>query len=208
MRGGPAVFVQVVQGRVKDESKVREQWNRWERDLKPGAEGFLGATGGIAEDGTFITVARFESEESAQRNSRRPEQDAWWNETSGSLEGGVEFHDCTQVELLLQGGSDDAGFVQIIQGRIDEADAERARKLSEEMDAKISAARPDLIGGLNAEHGDGRFTSVNYFTSEKEARKGESREMPPDIQASFDELGQITKDIRFIDLKDPWLSSP
>ena len=36
---------------------------------------------------------------------------------SSKFSGDAAFHDCRDVEQLLGGGSDDAGFVQVIQGR-------------------------------------------------------------------------------------------
>jgi hypothetical protein len=69
------VFVQVIQGQVADAAKVRAAMDRWGQELAPGARGWLGSTAGVTEDGRFIALARFESEEAARRNSGRPEQD-------------------------------------------------------------------------------------------------------------------------------------
>ena len=41
------------------------------------------------------------------------------------FDGEVTFHDCDDVTMFLGGGSDDAGFVQVIQGRL--SDPERFR---------------------------------------------------------------------------------
>ncbi|MGH8826627.1 MAG: hypothetical protein ACRDVZ_03295, partial [Jiangellaceae bacterium] len=76
------MFVQVIQGRVSDEGQVRTAFDRWVDDLAPGATGWLGSTAGVTEDGRFVALVRFESEEAARRNSDRPEQGAWWAETS------------------------------------------------------------------------------------------------------------------------------
>ena len=37
------------------------------------------------------------------------------------FDGPVEFHDSDDVTLLFDGGSDDAGFVQVIRGKVDDA---------------------------------------------------------------------------------------
>ena len=71
------MFVQVIQGQTSDVGAMRVQIEAWERDVKPGAIGFLGSTGGVTEDGEFITAARFDSEDSARANSDRAEQSAW-----------------------------------------------------------------------------------------------------------------------------------
>jgi hypothetical protein len=70
------VFVQVIQGQVADAAKVRAALDRWVQELAPKASGWLGSTAGVTEDGRFVALARFESEEAARRNSQRPEQRA------------------------------------------------------------------------------------------------------------------------------------
>src|SRR5438876_9039196 len=111
------MFVQVLRAKAKDQAGLRKMWEKAEQELTPGAIGYLGATGGIADDGTMLVVARFDSEEAARQNSARPEQDAWFREVLQYVEGGPTFKDCTDVEIFGRGGSDDAGFVQVIQAR-------------------------------------------------------------------------------------------
>lgn len=197
------MFIQFIRGKAKDVAGLRARADAWDRDLKPGATGFLGATQGITGDGVFVTVARFESEEAARRNSDRPEQGAWWEETSKLLEG-VEFIDCPRAELFLGGGSDDAGFVQIMLGRTD--DVEDHIAINRELEKQLPAHRPDLIGGTLAFAPDGRFVDASYFTSEAEARTGEKKARPPELERLFDRFSpQIAE---YIDLRDPWLYSP
>ena len=197
------MFVQIIQGRAKDAAGLRKQMERWQQDLAPGATGFLGATAGVADDGEFIALARFESEEAARRNSDRPEQGEWWAETAKYLEGEPTFHDCTEVDTLLRGGSDDAGFVQVIQGRA--TDENRLRETLAQGESRLPEVRPDLIGGITARHDDGSFTEVAYFTSETAAREGEKR---MEQEGDGPEWQSLVTDIRFIDLRDPWLYSP
>ena len=48
-----------------------------------------------------------------------------------------------------------------------------------------------------------------YFTSEKEAREGESKEPPPQMKATMEEMDKLNIGVpEFFDLKEPWLSSP
>ena len=68
------MFVQVIQGRTSQPEALAEAFDRWQANLSPDATGWLGSTGGVTEDGTFIAVARFESEQAAMANSARPEQ--------------------------------------------------------------------------------------------------------------------------------------
>ena len=84
---GVVVFVQVIQGQVTDAETVREAFDRWAQELAPGATGWLGSTAGVTEDGRFIALARFASEQAARANSDRPEQDRWWAETAKLFAG-------------------------------------------------------------------------------------------------------------------------
>ncbi len=68
------MFVQVIQGRAKDPAGLRKQFQAWDNELRPRATGFLGSTAGVSDDGEFIALARFESEEAARANSDSPEQ--------------------------------------------------------------------------------------------------------------------------------------
>ncbi len=201
------MFIQVIQGRVSDAEEMRAALDRWVEQEAPGAVGWLGSTAGVSEDGTFIALVRFESEEAARRNGNRPEQHQWWMETAKLFSGDVTFHDCPEVVTFGRGGSDDAGFVQVMQGRV--RDMERMRELNEQFEAVAGDFRPDVIGGVVALHGDGGYTNAVYFTSEKAAREGERQEPPAQLKELMDEEmalheGQPT----FIDLPDPWLTSP
>ena len=72
------MFVQVIKGRTSDPEGLQRQAQRWISEVRPDAIGYLGGTFGVADDGTFVVLARFEDESSARANSERPEQQAWW----------------------------------------------------------------------------------------------------------------------------------
>jgi hypothetical protein len=201
------MFVQVIQGQVSDAGKVREAFDRWARELAPGSIGWLGSTAGVTEDGRFIALARFESEEAARRNSGRPEQDRWWSETARLFSGEASFSDSSDVTLDLVGDPDDAGFVQVIQGR--GSDPDRARALMEQDSEEWASFRPDILGSVGVGHEGGAYTMAIYFTSEAEAREGERREPPPALKAQMDEMAALTVgEPEFFDLRQPWLYSP
>jgi hypothetical protein len=199
------VFIQVIQGRTDEPQKLRDAMERWARTLAPAAEGWLGATGGTTADGRVLVTARFDSEEAARRNSGRAEQDRWWAETSKLLEE-VAFHDCADVETLLGGGSDEAGFVQVMHGRV--RDLDRLKELNAEAETMLREYRPDILGLTGAYADDGTCTELVYFTSEAEARQKESQEPPPDVAARLDEMMSLIGDLTYYDLTDPWLLSP
>ena len=198
------MFIQVIEGRTTDVDGLRRQFERWQDELGPDAKGYLGTTGGVADDGTAIVIARFESEEAARANSDRPEQGAWWSETAPFFSGEVTFRDSTDVDTTLAGGSDDAGFVQVMQGRV--GDRARLRALEEKFLPEMNAMRPDVIGSVRAWDGD-FFTEAIYFTSEADARKAESS-MPDAGRPEFQEYASLVEDLRYTDLRDPWLRSP
>jgi hypothetical protein len=201
------VFVQVIQGQVADAGKVRAAFDRWVQELAPGASGWLGSTAGVTEDGRFIALARFESEEAARRNSNRPEQDQWWTETAKLLTGQASFKDSSDVTLDVTGDPDDAGFVQVIQGR--GSDPERARELMGQDSSAWAAFRPDILGSVGVGHEGGAYTMAMYFTSEAAAREGERKEPPPELKALMEEMDALSIGVpEFFDLKQPWLYSP
>lgn len=198
------MFVQVIQGRVQDAAGLKEQLDSWRDGPGKDAVGWLGMTAGVSEDGQFVALVRFESEEAARANSERPEQDAFAQEMSGHFEGDVTFVDCREVDLFLGGGSDEAGFVQVMQGR---ADREKLLSFTSGMEEALKRLRPDVLGGIIAWHGDGRFTQAVYFRSEAEAREGEGRDVSGEDTAGRDEMMSLLQDLTYIDLKEPWLHS-
>jgi hypothetical protein len=196
------VFVQVIQGQVADAGKVRAALDRWAQELAPGATGWLGSTAGVTNDGRFIVLARFESEEAARRNSDRPEQDQWWTETSKLFSGEATFRDSSDVTVDVTGEPDDAGFVQVIQGH--GSDPDRARELMAPDSSEWAAFRPDIIGSVAVGHDGGTYTMAIYFTSEAAAREGERKEPPPELQAQMDEMAALSVgEPEFFDLKQP-----
>ena|SRR6266536_182064 len=204
--GVPAMFIQVIQGQIGDLAALRRQWDRWQGELAAGAEGWLGTTAGVTGQDRFIAVVRFESEQAARRNSDRPEQGQWWAETAKSLSGEVSFRDSVQADAFLGGGSDGAGFVQVVQGQA--TDAERLRRAEAELVKALPTGRPDIIGGTVAWHDGGGFTETVYFTSEEDARQGERSEPPAEVRHLLDEWTALATDLRYFDLHEPWLSSP
>ncbi|HEX7097474.1 MAG TPA: hypothetical protein VF183_16440 [Acidimicrobiales bacterium] len=199
------MFVQVIEGKVKDPAALRKRFEVWERDLLPGAIGYLGSAGGCTANGDCILVARFESREAAERNSARPEQTRWWQETEQLFDGPVTFHDTEDVTVMNHGSIDDARFVQVMEGHV--SDLERAHTIDLEADEVLAVQRPDLLGAVTAYYDGDRFATVACFTSEDEARRGESQPMSDDAAAKFAEWqGVVTVD-RYLDITDPWVIS-
>jgi hypothetical protein len=202
------MFAQVIQGRTSNPEGLRTAMDRWMQELRPGSIGWLGSTVGVTDDGTFIAVARFESADAAQRNSQRPEQSRWWEETSRLFDGEVTFRDSEDVTVDLQGDPDQAGFVQVMQGRV--TDPDRAKEIMALIPTDVMAEhRPDMLGSVAIGHEGGAWTQVLYFTSEAEAREGERKEPPAELQNAMEEMGKLSVgETAFYDIRQPLLESP
>ncbi len=197
------MFIQVIKAKVKDRDGVQRLGERWMAELRPGAEGFLGATIGITDDGTLVNLARFASREAATANSGRAEQGAWWAEFEACLDGPAEFRDSEDVTIIQRGDLDTAGFVQVMEGRLH--DVEAARAFSEESVDLLAAERPDVLGEVHIIHPDATFTDVVYFVSEAAAREAEAKPPSAAMQAAMERMGELLEVDTYYDLRDPWL---
>jgi hypothetical protein len=195
------VFIQIIEGKCSRQDELRAMADSWQREQAPHAPGWLGATYGFTDDGTAVAVVRFASREDAEANAARPEQGEWWSRMEALYDGPVEFHDCDDVTLMMQGGSDDAGFVQVMQGRVQ--DPERLKAMVTDTDM-LHEARPEIIGATLAISDDGTFTQTIAFSDEAAAREGERKEMPADMRAEFESM---MKDVAYLDLHHPWFAS-
>jgi hypothetical protein len=193
------MFVQVIQGKLNDADLLNRQLERWRKEIKPGATGHLGSTSGVTADGRSIAVVRFESEAAARANSERPEQSAWWNETEKAFDGNPTFTESSDVDVLFDGGSDKAGFVQVMIGKAKDAAAFRAWGKAHE--DRLKEIRPDLIGGIDVWQPDGSFISTAYFTSEAEARKNEKAMGEDPMMGEY--VSHIDGEMTFIDITAP-----
>jgi hypothetical protein len=201
------MFIQVIQGRATNPPGIRRDLGRWQRLLAAGADGWLGSTTGITDDGWSMSVIRFASEDQARRNGERPEQREWWRDASQHL-ARVVFHDAPKVHTYLDGGSDEAGFVQITQGRTD--DMERMVSLGRDQEEVLARDAPPILGMTLAEHADqpGDFTQTTYFTSEQDARRSEQERSAKADEPALTELRSLMTNLRHFDLRDPQLLSP
>jgi hypothetical protein len=196
------VFIQTIQGTCTKQAELRSLTDEWRERLASGAAGWLGGTYGFTDDGTFIGVVRFEDRDHAMANSQRPEQGAWAERMTALFDGPVAFHDSDDVILLFDGGSDDAGFVQVIRGKVD--DPARLRALMTDGAASLHELRPDILGATLAIEPDGTFTETVAFTDEESARTGEAAQPPPEVAA---ELEYAMRGATFHDLRNPWFES-
>jgi hypothetical protein len=196
------MFVQVIKGHTSDAAGLQRQGQRWIDEVRPGAVGYLGGTSGIADDGTFVALARFQDEHSARANSERSEQHSWWEETVRLFDAEPTFRESSDVTTLFGGGSDNAGFVQVMEGIVTDRAKAEAFETPEMLD-QLHAARPDLLGGVRVWFPDNSFVEAAYFTSEDDARKGEASS---DFAGPQQEYTELFGDVTFVDLRVPQLS--
>lgn len=200
------MFVQVITGRAKDTAKFRAEGEKWIKQVRPGATGFLGGTAGVADDGRVVLTARFIDPTAAEANANRPEQSAFWDEFVKQFDGEPTFRETSDVDTLLAGGSDDAGFVQVMEGTVTDR-AKVAEIETPKMIEQLRTVRPDVIGAMRMWFEGNSFMMVTYFTSEEAARRGESKsefQEPSEEMKDYDAVfGQMT----YTDLRDPILFS-
>ena len=201
------MFIQVIQGKVKDEPGLRRCMDTWQRDLAPGATGYLGTTAGMCDDGTFIALARFESSEAAARNSARPEQGAWWKQTEACFDGPGDLPRLRRRAALARtAATDQAGFVQIMEGR--STDVRRMHEIMDEVGERMRQARPEIIGAMLADASETAVTSrPSTSPREAEARDHEKMDVPDDLRSLIEEENRLMGDVSYFDLREPMLAA-
>jgi hypothetical protein len=195
------MFIQVIEGHVRDQEELYRRLDEWNETVRPSAIGYLGSTGGCTTTGDCILVARFENRDAAMRNSARPEQTSWWQQMETCFDGPVTFHDSEDVQIMQHGPLDDASFVQAMDGHV--TDKARAHEVEVEADHVLAEERPELLGSVTAFFDDGGYTELAYFTSEEAARAGERSEMSPSASAAFDAWMAAMPVDRYLDLRAP-----
>jgi hypothetical protein len=201
------MFIRVIQGRATNPPGIRRDLGRWQRQLAADADGWLGSTTGITDDGWSVTVVRFASEAQARRNSDRPEQREWWRDASQHL-ARVVVHDASKIHLDQDSGAEEAGFVRVIQGHSD--DLTRMVRAARPGQENPAGDGPQVLGMTVAEHADrpGDFTQIVYFSSEQDARRLE-QELPIETAEPAQENHRgLMADLRSFDLRDPQMLSP
>jgi hypothetical protein len=199
------VFVRILQGRVADPAGVRAELDRWRREVAPEVAGWQRLTAGVTEDRELVALFRYAGRATA--GTGLPAQAAWERAIGRHLTGPATWHDCTQVHAMKGGDADDAGFVQVVQGRV--ADPVRLAAARVEVERTLREHAPHVLGVLVAEHADepGRFTEVSYVTSEAEARAAE-RAMPVDVAVVLGTVRSYVEGLRFTELREPILARP
>jgi hypothetical protein len=200
------VFIRIMRGRVVDGARTRFELARWRQELSAGTPGWQRLTAGVTDDGEAVAVFRYDSEAAARRSGERPQQVAWRASVERQLAGPAVWYDCPVVNVMKAGDEADAGFVQVMQGRL--VDPVRLAAMRAEVERTLRARAPHVLGVSVAEHADGvGFTEVTYFTSEREARAGE-RQMPVEMAVQLGTVRSYMEGLEFLELREPVLAGP
>jgi hypothetical protein len=197
------MFVQVVRGVVTDGDAALARLDHWLEHLAPTASGWLGTTAGITQDRELVTFVRFATARDARRSGDRIEQGQWWAESVLLFTGDVSFDNYDDVTLFGDGGSDAAGVVEVLRGRV--RHGRSGPDLAERLARQAMERDPDqgLIGGLVGAHDDGSFTQATYF-----CRSALARWQPaPDPQTLLGGRA-VASDARLLRLERLWFGSP
>jgi hypothetical protein len=115
----------------------------------------------------------------------------------------VTFTDSEDVEMFLAGGSDDAGFVQVMKSS--GVDRDKVHEMDRQFEEVAAQWRPDLIGSTRVWTGADRCIDVAYFTTEAAAREGEQKAPPPELAGQSADFEAMMANTEFLDLRQPWL---
>jgi len=190
----------MVQGACSQEDDMRMLVDEWCERMAD-EPGWLGGTYGFTDDGRFLGMIRYESMGACRRACSASDAGAWWAAAMEMFDSPPEIHQSEDVMLMLDGGSDDAGFVQVMRGRVGNSDKLRRIMTDQEMTSMLHQARPDIIGATMLIEDDGTFTETVFFTDEESARKGESMEMPAEVAKDLEEA---MAEVDYYDLPKPW----
>jgi len=197
------VFIQMVQGPCSRQDEMRQLVDNWCGTMAD-RPGWLGGTYGFTDDDRFLGIVRFDSSSACLESAATDDAATWWAAAAELFDGTCEIHESEDVSIMLEGGSDDAGFVQVMTGRVADADKYRHFMTDTEMTSMLHDARPEIIGAVLAMEPTGSFVETIAFTDEESARRGEQKEMPADMREEFD---AAMSDVEFIDLHKPWFAT-
>ncbi|HYT25739.1 MAG TPA: hypothetical protein VEP73_04555 [Actinomycetota bacterium] len=184
---------------------MQAELEHWDGDLGAGAPGWRGLTGGVTDDGELVVILRFDGAGAAVDNDTRPATAVWRTAVERHLAGPARLQRCPIVREIKGGGSDEAGFVRVLQGRV--IDARRLAALQDDVERGL-AEEAHVLGVTVADHDRGGwFTEVTYFTSERAVRAAE-RAMPVAKAVQLGMVRSYMEGLRLYELRAPCLASP
>jgi len=197
------MFIQMVQGDCTRQGDMRMLVDSWCAGIAD-EEGWLGGTYGFTDDGRFVGIARFTNAQACVDSAKRPGSAAFWALALELFDGAVGIHQSDDVTLMFDGGSEDAGFIQVLTGQLRDAAQMRYLLADQDMTAMLHASRPEILGATLAIGADGTFTETVAFTDEAMARQGETIRMPEQVQRTLD---NAVAQVEYLNLRDPWFAT-
>ena len=194
------MFIQMVEGACTQQDDMRMLIDDWCGRMAD-VPGWLGGTYGFTDDERFVSVVRYESAAAWEKCCAADDAGLWWAAAEEMFDSAPEIHQSEDVMMMLDGGSDAAGFVQVMRGKVGNPDKLRRIMTDRDMTSMLHQTRPEIIGATLLMEDDGSFTETISFTDEDSARKGEAREMPAQVVA---ELQEAMAEVAYYDLHRPW----
>jgi hypothetical protein len=194
------VFIQMVEGACREQDDMRMLVEEWCGRMAD-EPGWLGGTYGFTDDDRFIGVGRYESAAAWKQCCAAADAGMWWAAAAEMFDSAPEIHQSEDVMMMLDGGSDAAGFVQVMRGKVGNPDKLRRIMTDQDMTSMLHQARPEIIGATLLIEDDGSFTETISFTDEDSARKGEAMNMPAEVAA---DLQEAMAEVNYYDLHNPW----
>jgi hypothetical protein len=190
----------MVQGACSQEDDMRMLVDEW-CDRMAYEPGWLGGTYGFTDDGQFMGIVRYESAAACQQCCAAEDAGMWWAAAEEMFDATPEIHQSADVMMMFGGGADNAGFVQVMRGKVGNPDVLRKVMTDQDMTSMLHQSRPEIIGATLAIEDDGSFTETVSFTDEDSARRGESTAMPPEVARDLEEA---MAEVSYYDLHNPW----
>src|SRR5215218_2267423 len=167
-----------MRGRVVDVPGARFELARWHQELGGATPGWQRFTAGVTDDGEAVAVLRLANEAAAMNGGGRPEHADWQASLDRRLAAPATWYDCPVVNVMKGGDDADAGFVQVVQGRL---------------------VDPIRLAAMRAE--------VERTLREREARAGE-RQMPVEMAVQLGTVRSYMEGLEFHELRDPVVVGP
>jgi hypothetical protein len=138
------VFIRIMRGRVVGGAGTRVDLVRWRQEVGSGTPGWQRLTAGVTDDGEAVAVFRFADEAAAWRSTERPEHAAWQATVDRHLSGPATWYDCPVVSVMKGGDDAEAGFVQVMHGRL--VDPVRLAAMRAEVERTLRERAPTCSG--------------------------------------------------------------
>jgi hypothetical protein len=160
------MFIEVVHGKARDVPRLQKAWTATHKALGKVGDRWLGATAGTSDDGEFVAMLVFESEEGARVTIDRVADLPVWRDLSDALDL-PGFDECPNVRAFASGNLEQAESVEISQGK-----AKEIRRLIASFETTNTAAKRghSVLGGLWCWDAEGSASIAVYRASRGDER--------------------------------------